>query len=181
MKRNRFGALAAAVLVLLLCSGPAPADGLSDLGTALDAAQQGNDPRALRYYDRALWSGELTRQDQAGAYFLRARAHVRLLNYAEAIADYGRAIEREPSFAAAYYNRGVTHASRGDLKAALADYDAAIGLGYAALYKPLFNRGRIYEDQGDFERAVADFKAAFSLAPDEAPIRAKAEALGLTP
>ncbi len=181
MKRKRFRALLAAVLLLLLWPGPASADGLSDLGTALDATQRGNDSRALRYYNRALWSGELPLQDQAVAFFLRALAQVRLANHSEAIADYGRAIELEPGFAAAYYNRGVTHAAHGDPKAALADYGAAIRLGYTALHKPLFNRGEIFEDQGDFERAVADFKAAFRLAPDEAPIRAKARALGLAP
>ncbi len=179
MKRKRFRALLAAVLLLLLWPGPASADGLSDLGTALDATQRGNDSRALRYYNRALWSGELPLQDQAVAFFLRALAQVRLSNHAEAVADYGRAIELEPGFAAAYYNRGVTQAARGKLSAALDDYGAAIRFDYPALYKPLFNRGEIYESRGDFERAVADFKSAYTLAPDIAPVRAKAEALGL--
>ena len=78
MKRKRFRALLAAVLLLLVWPGPASADGASDLGTALEAAQRGNDPRALRYYNRALWSDELPPQDQAVVFFLRARYRSRL-------------------------------------------------------------------------------------------------------
>ena len=172
-------AVAAATLILILWPGLASADGLSDAATGLHEAQRGNDARALRYYSRALWSGELPPDLQVAIYFLRALAHARSADYENAIADYDGILDIEPGSAEAHYNRGVTHAALGDLKAALADYDAAIRLGYPALHKALFNRGEILEGRGDFEAAVADFKAAFKLAPEETPVRAKAEALGL--
>lgn len=164
---------------LLAVSGPAVADALSDAGAAFEAAQRGNDPLAVRYYTRALWSGDLAGAEQAATHFLRAQAYARLADYAKAVEDYDQAIAFDPGLASAYYNRGVTQAARGKLSAALDDYSAAIRFDYPALYKPLFNRGEIYESRGDFERAVADFKSAYTLAPDSPPVRAKAEALGL--
>lgn len=176
MKRK--WAIAALVCAVAALSGAALADGPSDAGTALQAAARGNYALAVRYYTRALWSGDLTPAETGAAYYNRAHAYVRLADYGKALEDYGRVIEIEPGYAAAYYNRAVTRTAQGDLKAALVDYGNAIRLGYSDLYKPLFNRGEIYESQGDLERAVADFKAAYALAPEEAPIRAKLEALG---
>lgn len=173
-------AAALAGFILIFSPGLASADGPSDAATGLRAAQSGNDARALRYYSRALWSGELSPDLLVATYFLRALAHVRSADYESAITDYDSVLEIEPGSAEAHYNRAVTHAELGDLKAALADYDAAIRLGYPALHKPLFNRGEILEESGDFEAAVADYKAAFSLAPEEAAIRAKIESLWLS-
>jgi tetratricopeptide (TPR) repeat protein len=179
MMRKRYAAVL--FFALLAVSGPAAADALGDAGAAFQAAQRGNDTLAVRYYTRALWSGELSGIEQAATHFLRAQAYVRLADYDRAVEDYDQAIVIDPAFAAAYYNRGVTNAARGKLSAALDDYSAAIRFDYPDLHKPLFNRGEIYEARGDFDRAVADFKAAFVLAPDASPVRAKAKALGLKP
>lgn len=43
-----------------------------------------------------------------------------------AIADHTRAIELDPTYAAAYYNRGVAHDGKGDSDDAIADYTRAI-------------------------------------------------------
>lgn len=167
-------------LAWALIAGPAAADGLSDAGTAYAAAKQGNYARAVRYYNRAIWSGELSEREAMAAYFGRGLSHVRLENYADALADYDHVIEIAPTFAPAYYNRAVTYTANGDDEAALADYTEAIWLGYSERHRAFFNRGTIYESQGDFESAVADFKEAYRLAPDEPMIRAKADSLGLT-
>ena len=44
----------------------------------------------------------------------------------EAIADFGRAIEIEPSLASAYYYRGLAHRQMGALDSALKDYTEAV-------------------------------------------------------
>jgi tetratricopeptide (TPR) repeat protein len=165
----------------VLLSGRAAADALSDAGTAFDEAERGNYKLAVRYYTRALWSGELDDTEAAAVYFGRAFAYIKLEQYDKAEEDYDELIELRPDDASAYYNRAVTHAADGDLKEALADYTSAIWLGYDDSYKAFYNRGTIYESQGDFESAVADFKEAYKLRPDEPRILEKIEALGGEP
>ena len=165
----------------VLLGGRAAADALSDAGTAFEAAGRGNYKLAVRYYTRALWSGELSDAEAAAVYFGRAFAYIKLQDYDKAEDDYDQLIELRPDDASAYYNRAVTHAADGDLKAALADYTSAIWLGYDDSYKAFYNRGTIYESQGDFESAVADFKEAYKLRPDEPRILEKIEALGGEP
>ena len=165
----------------VLLSARAAADALSDAGTAFDAAKLGNYKLAVRYYTRALWSGELSDEEAAAVYFGRAFAYIKLEEYDKAEEDYDQLIELRPDDASAYYNRAVTHAADGDLKEALADYTSAIWLGYDDSYKAFYNRGTIYESQGDLENAVADFKEAYKLAPDEPRILEKIEALGGEP
>ncbi len=164
-----------------LFSAPAAADALSDAGTAFDAAERGNFEMAVRYYTRALWSGELEDADAAAVYYGRAFAYIQLQDYQKALEDYSELVELRPDEPAAYYNRAVTNAATGRLKAALEDYTTAIWLGYDDSYKAFFNRGTIYESQGDFENAVADFKEAYKLAPEEPRIVEKLEALGTQP
>ena len=169
------------ICVGVLLSGRAAADALSDAGTAFDAVERGNYKLAVRYYTRALWSGELSDAESAAVYFGRAFAYIKLEDYAKAEEDYDQLIELHPDDASVYYNRAVTHAAEGDLKSALADYTSAIWFGYDDSYKAFYNRGTIYESQGDLESAVADFKEAYELAPNEPRILEKLEFLEAEP
>jgi len=45
-----------------------------------------------------------------------------------ALADYSRAIELDPKYAPAYYNRGIAKNAKGDLDGAIADYNRAVEL-----------------------------------------------------
>jgi tetratricopeptide (TPR) repeat protein len=69
--------------------------------------------------------------------------------------------------AAAYFTRGLAHAERGDLEAAIADFSKAIDLDpkAAAAYN---NRGTAYADKGNFSAALADFFRAIELNPKNA-------------
>ncbi len=49
-------------------------------------------------------------------------------DYDKALADYNKAIELDPKFATAYYNRGFVDADKKDYDKALADYNKAIEL-----------------------------------------------------
>ena len=58
--------------------------------------------------------------------------------------------------ATALYNRGVANRDKGDLNAAIIDYDQAIALkpNFASAYN---NRGNAYHSQGKHEEALADY------------------------
>ncbi|HBE60500.1 MAG TPA: hypothetical protein DDW56_24175, partial [Cyanobacteria bacterium UBA11366] len=64
-----------------------------------------------------------------------------------AISDYNRAIEINPNYTFAYYNRGITRSRQGDKKGAIADFDRAIELepNYAPVY---LSRGNARDDSG---------------------------------
>lgn len=48
--------------------------------------------------------------------------------YGQAIADYGKAIELDPSHALAYYNRGVAYREKGEIPKAVSDLEKCIAL-----------------------------------------------------
>src|SRR5689334_6071962 len=85
----------------------------------------------------------------------------RKLEACTAIIQGGR--EVAPNLAAAYRNRGVAHAARGDYDQAIADFSKAIELNpnYATAYN---DRAVAYTSKGDFQRAVADVTKAVELA-----------------
>ena len=64
----------------------------------------------------------------------------------------------------AYNNRGLAHYDRGDLEAAIADYNRAIDL-VPDIGRVYYNRGLAYYDQGDFVAAVADYTRSIELEP----------------
>lgn len=79
-----------------------------------------------------------------------------------AIADYNQAIEFDPNYARAYYNRGNIWRKLGDNQTAIADYNQAIELDsqYAAAYN---NRGRARFDLRDIQGAAEDLQKAADL------------------
>jgi tetratricopeptide (TPR) repeat protein len=79
------------------------------------------------------------------------------------IADYSKAIELKPDWAAAYYyNRGIAENAKGDLDGAIADYSKAIALkpDDADAYS---NRGVAKRAKGDLDGANADYSKASEL------------------
>ncbi|HOJ70604.1 MAG TPA: tetratricopeptide repeat protein [Syntrophorhabdaceae bacterium] len=80
----------------------------------------------------------------------------------EAIQLYTLAIEKDPEFIDAYYNRGVTHFTLREYKQALSDLNKVIekrpdmAIAYAS-------RGSVYDKMGDGYRALKDFKKAAQL------------------
>jgi tetratricopeptide (TPR) repeat protein len=55
-------------------------------------------------------------------------------DFRAAISDYNEAITRNPEFAEAYYNRGLTNLSIGDTEKGIADLSRAGELGLADAY-----------------------------------------------
>ena len=85
--------------------------------------------------------------------------------YEEALAALDQAIEVNPRFAEAFYNRGLTHYCMNDLDLAIEDFDHSLELGFddVLLYR---NRGNAYSRKGDVERALSDYAQAVALEPE---------------
>ena len=77
----------------------------------------------------------------------------------EAIVEFDKAIDADPTFDQPYYYRGNMKFSLLDYKGALADYNKAIELnsGFADAY---YNRGELYQSTNQQEKACADWKKA---------------------
>ena len=82
------------------------------------------------------------------------------------ISDYTGAIKLDPTYAAAYNNRGIAHRNRGDLQGALEDYSHAINLDpkNAGIY---INRGILLVHRKDLAGAIADYDMAILVNPKE--------------
>jgi tetratricopeptide (TPR) repeat protein len=85
----------------------------------------------------------------------------------EAIAEFDKAIDLDPDYAMAYYNRGLTYHKLEKHDQAIADYGKAIELdpGYSEAH---YNRGHAFFELDEYGLAIADFDKAISLDPDDA-------------
>ena len=79
-----------------------------------------------------------------------------------AIATYTRIIQRQPTNADAYFNRGLAYKNDGRIDQALSDYQAAIALD-PAHRKAYFDRANILYDQGRYRDALGAYFKALQL------------------
>jgi cell division septation protein DedD len=99
-----------------------------------DAAFEVNDCQlAIRLYTQALEQGGLSSRGRAEAYNNRGRCHVVGKSFEEAIADFDAAVDLQPNYAAAFFNRGRAHQSLGQIALAQADMQRAYELGFKRL------------------------------------------------
>lgn len=80
----------------------------------------------------------------------------------EKIRCYTEAIKLSPSFADAFYLRGMYRQEKGDMDEAIADYNEAIRLrpNYPEVYT---NRGNAYQSKKNFVDAIADYTRSIGL------------------
>jgi tetratricopeptide (TPR) repeat protein len=89
-----------------------------------------------------------------------------IAEYCSAIDDFTRAINFDPNYAEAYYNRGVLYWRELDNHyRSIRDLTRAIELDPSRA-EAIFNRGIAYKLRGDYERAVADFKSYLDVGRD---------------
>lgn len=83
-------------------------------------------------------------------------------NYRGAIAIFTELILLDPTYADAYFNRGIARTRIADYQGAIADHSQAITLNpqLAEAYKA---RGKIYWQLGDQSQAIADLETALNL------------------
>jgi tetratricopeptide (TPR) repeat protein/class 3 adenylate cyclase len=118
--------------------------------------------RAILPALRQLPTPPLGRAADAIAYNNRGLAREDKGDLEGAIADYSKAIDMDPKYAAAYNNRGLARAGTRDLDGAVSDYSKAIDMdpNYADAYN---NRGLARGDKGDPEGELADLNKAIDL------------------
>src|SRR6516164_3629957 len=98
-------------------------------------------------------------QSSAVDYFNRGVIEKANGDFDSAIADYTRAIELDPTYAAAYSNRGNAKQAKGDLDGAIADCNRAIELDPKDSMA-YFHRGIAKKAKGDLKAAVDDINGA---------------------
>ena len=81
-----------------------------------------------------------------------------------AIAKYNKAIEIDPLYMLAYYNRGLSKSKIGDNQGAIDDYSKAIQINPQYI-KAYFNRGLIKSNIGDNQGAIDDYNKAIQINP----------------
>jgi len=85
----------------------------------------------------------------------------------KAIAEYSRALEINPVYHMAYYNRGVAYDNTGQWDKAIADYSRAIEID-PNFTKAYYNRGITYGHLGQWNKAITDFSAVITIDPNNA-------------
>jgi len=104
---------------------------------------------------------------RAGAYINRGAAYTGLNQHGRAIADFDRAVELNPEYAAAYNNRGVAYARLNQHGRAIEDYNRAVELNPEGA-EAYSNRGNAYAGLNQHGRAIEDYDRAVELNPEYA-------------
>ena len=91
---------------------------------------------------------------------------VRQMNYINiSHCCFTKAIEIDPNYADAYYNRGIVYGKQGNLTQSASDFAKAliINPNYAGTY---YNSGIVYAKQGNFTQAISDYSKAIEINPN---------------
>jgi tetratricopeptide (TPR) repeat protein len=112
-----------------------------------------------------LWNEEVKNYDYYyRAYYNRGMAYSDRRKYSQAIVDFDKAIELNPSFVKAYINRAISYVEMGNDQKGIENFETAIKINHndADIY---YNRGIIFEDQGKYHQALKDFNMTITLDP----------------
>jgi len=110
-----------------------------------------------------LWSDAVSKSpNKARPYGNRGRGLADKSRYEEAILDFTKAIELDPGYTDAYYNRAFVNNLIGNTDEAILDYTRAAKTnpGY---FKAYFNRGNVYKKQGELDNAIRDYTITIKL------------------
>jgi len=100
----------------------------------------------------------------ATGYFFRGYALAGLRKYKDAISDYNRSIDLDPSVALVFYSRGYAKSEVGDLAGAIEDYTKSLNLDQNNDWA-YTNRGQAKFEIGDYMAAISDYNRALLLDP----------------
>jgi tetratricopeptide (TPR) repeat protein len=100
--------------------------------------------------------------EEAEEHFYQGIEYRRQGNNDSAMEEFTRAIELDPEYYFAYYNRALVYYQNGELESSLADYNKAIVLQPDNAYWT-FERGFLYLELGDREKAIIDLERSLEL------------------
>ncbi|UCC97784.1 MAG: tetratricopeptide repeat protein [Phycisphaerales bacterium] len=85
--------------------------------------------------------------------------------YETAIAEFSRAVRRNPTFADAYYNRALVYVALGQLGQAVSDLTAVVGIRpeFVEAYR---SRGILQMAMSQYDQAISDFSKVLELDPE---------------
>ena len=99
---------------------------------------------------------------EAEEHFYQGIEYRRQGNNDSAMEEFTRAIELDPEYYFAYYNRALVYYQSGELESSLADYSKAIELHPDNAYWT-FERGFLHLELGDREKAIIDLERSLEL------------------
>ena len=159
----------AAALFVAVGAGSALAAGYDDFSRGVNADNRGDADAAIPAFTAALAAGDLAAAYVPNAHFGRARAYLQKNKCADALADLDEVIKLKADNVDAYLLRGAANACLNKPDAAVADFNAAIGLRpTAALYEAVARFQWIY---GHFPQAAENYAQAAKLAAKDNPHR----------
>jgi tetratricopeptide (TPR) repeat protein len=85
--------------------------------------------------------------------------------YEMALAEFSRAVRRNPTFADAYYNRALVYITLGQLGQAVSDLTAVVGIRpeFVEAYR---SRGILQMAMSQYDQAISDFSKVLELDPE---------------
>lgn len=171
--------LAASAVWLTLAVAPATGAETSSAQAICESlGVRGAEPNArAKACTEILAAGRLDPKQEAAARINRGWAYGQAQRWAEARADYDRAIALDPRSTIPYNERALLNLRLGKLDAALRDYQQALKRAPNAPYS-LYGRGLTYLRKGQAEPGRADLAMARRLAPD---IDDVFKSIGVTP
>ena len=153
------------VIAMLVSAGPALA---ADSWDKLLCMAGGGAPSANVLHCSAVLDDGLfeTPEEHARVLFKRGTAQIETGAYADAVADFNKAIGLRPEYGEAFHNRAVAKWRKGDLEDALADFDESVALGQVELWRAYKVRGDLKAEMGQLDEALADYRRSLAIRPD---------------
>jgi tetratricopeptide (TPR) repeat protein len=109
----------------------------------------------------------LLAQSEAQVYWKSGNAKYNSKNYAGAIRDYDKAIEKDPKYLNAYINRGLSKVELRNYTEAIQDYDKAIGIDSSHVVSYTI-RGIAKDSLLNYKGAIEDYNKAIRIKPNDA-------------
>lgn len=165
-------------LALSIVGAPASAQMAVSTFGATDAQACYDDARAgfvsdTGSCDEALRGVALNARDRRATLVNRGIILNRSGRTGEALADFDKALEGDPTLAEAYLNRGNSHYLAGRYDAAIADYRLALDNGLTKDFIAWYNIGLAHEAKKDPVAARAAYRTALEINPEFSAARDK--------